>query len=502
MAQQVTNYVCPNCGGPLRFDGKLGRLKCDYCESTFTVEEVQKIYAAKNEKAEEAGIAAQQEDHHTVTGADFYTEADINVDQAHTDIPGGDSAAAYAQPSHHQAAHHQAAAGTALEAEPENPAGVWGKDEANIRTYSCTTCGAELICDATTAAVSCPYCGNPTIIPAQFSGVQRPDYVIPFVFEKNEAIEKLKGYYKGKKLLPRSFLSSNHLEEIKGVYVPFWLFNGTVDGEMRFEGLRSQITREGDWQVTRTQHFDVQRAATLQFDKIPVDASSRMSDALMDSIEPFDYNALRPFALEYLPGFLANKYDVEIKDCEERAQQRAVNSAVQAIQNTVTNYDSVRETGRNMRINPERTEYALMPVWLLHTKWNNKDFMFAMNGQTARMIGDLPVSTGKLWGYILGIGAIVAMLLFMMLGMDTQSDALLISIIAGLAVGGVSGGIMYGQMKPVSRNTTATGYMDRTRSDLRLRNDIYLRTTEQRIPIQQMQGGTRPPGGGSRPGRR
>ncbi len=142
-----------------------------------------------------------------------------------------------------------------------------------------------------------------------------------------------------------------------------------------------------------------------------------------------------------------------------------------------------------------------MPVWLLHTKWNNKDFMFAMNGQTSRMIGDLPVSTAKLWGYILGIGAIVAMLLFMMLGMDTQSDALLISIITGIAVGGVSGGIMYGQMKPVSRSVTATGYMDRTRSDLRLRNDIYLRTTEQRIPIQQMQGGTRPPGGGiSAPG--
>ena len=458
MAQQVTNYVCPSCGGPLHFEAKLGKLKCDYCDSTFTVEEVQKLYEAKNEKAEEAAAAAAAQESHTVTGADFHTAADINVESG------------------------------------------WGKDAQKIRTYSCTTCGAELVCDDTTAATSCPYCGNPTIIPAQFAGMLKPDYVIPFTVEKEEAIQKLKSYYQGKRLLPKSFLSGNHLEEIKGVYVPFWLFNGTVDGEMRFEGTRSHITREGNYQVTRTEHFDVQRAATLTFEKIPVDASSKMADDLMDSIEPYDYKQLKPFALEYLPGYLANKYDVEIDDCNKRAENRAVNSTVSAIHNTVSDYDSVSETGRRMKVNQDKTEYALMPVWLLHTKWNNEDFMFAMNGQTAKMIGDLPVSKPKLFAWITGIALCVAVVLFMLMGMDMESDALLISIIGGLIVGGITGGIMNAQMKPVARSTMATGYVDKSSSELRLRNDVYLRTTEQRVPIQQASG-TRPGGpGGAQPG--
>ena len=179
-----------------------------------------------------------------------------------------------------------------------------------MRAYNCTSCGAELICDETTAATSCPYCGNNTIIPGTFAGTQRPDWVIPFKSDKKDAVNALKSYYKGKVLLPGTFSNNNHLEEIKGVYVPFWLYSGDVEAQGRYEAKKDQVFRQGEYQITRSEHYAVEREGTISFSRIPVDASTKMPDDLMDSIEPFDYRTITEFSLSYMPGFLANKYDV------------------------------------------------------------------------------------------------------------------------------------------------------------------------------------------------
>ena len=86
-----------------------------------------------------------------------------------------------------------------------------------------SSCGAELICDENTAATSCPYCGNPTVVPGQFSGQLRPDFIIPFKLSKEDAVKALKDHYKGKIFLPKSFTQENHVQEIQGIYVPFWM---------------------------------------------------------------------------------------------------------------------------------------------------------------------------------------------------------------------------------------------------------------------------------------
>ena len=143
MSTQITNYQCPACTGPLHFDEQTGKLQCDYCESTFTVEEVEALYAEKNAAAETAGE----------------------------------------------------------EAKPSE----WGEDEGKMCSYNCPSCGAELICDHTTAATSCPYCGNPAIVPGQFSGSEKPAAIIPFKLSKEEAIAALKKHYQKKPLLPLQF---------------------------------------------------------------------------------------------------------------------------------------------------------------------------------------------------------------------------------------------------------------------------------------------------------
>lgn len=268
-----------------------------------------------------------------------------------------------------------------------------------MKAYNCPSCGAELICDATTAATSCPYCGNNTIVPGQFGGTMKPDYVIPFKLDKKAAVAALKKHYSKKFFLPRAFSSGNHLEEVQGVYVPFWLFNAGAEADCRFHATRSHTHTDGDYRVTVTEHFDVRRSGTMEFERIPVDGSKKMPDDYMDSIEPFDYTGLKPFSTAYLPGYLADKYDVTAQESMERADRRCHNSAFDQMRRDISGYEVVNQVGGNVRLHRGKVHYALMPVWTLRTRWKNQDYLFMMNGQTGKMVGDLPVSNGKVTAF-------------------------------------------------------------------------------------------------------
>lgn len=236
-------------------------------------------------------------------------------------------------------------------------------------------------------------------MPGQLQGVWKPDYVIPCQLDKKAAVAALKKYYKGKIFLPKAFGEENHLEEVKGIYVPFWLFDGEIDADMLFDATRSTTHISGDEQVTVTRHYRVRRAGKVPFQRIPVDASGKMPDNHMDSIEPFDYRELQPFSAAYLPGYFADKYDVSVEDISRRAEERARNTAVELLhRDAAAAYQTCAPLSRNIRIHRGRVSYALLPVWLLSTRWNGQNFLFAMNGQTGKLIGDLPVSRKKFRG--------------------------------------------------------------------------------------------------------
>ena len=124
---------------------------------------------------------------------------------------------------------------------------------------------------------------------------------------------------------------------------------------------------------------------------------------------------LRPFSTAYLPGYLADRYDVSAEESAGRADARCRESCIQAISSTILGYDSCVPTSADVRLHSRRVKYAMMPVWMLHTKWNGKDYLFSMNGQTGKLTGDLPVSMGRFWAWFAGIFvplAGVMMLLF------------------------------------------------------------------------------------------
>ncbi|MBP3659796.1 MAG: hypothetical protein J6I89_00235 [Oscillospiraceae bacterium] len=346
----LQQYKCPCCDGAIEFSSQEQRMKCPYCDTEF---EMETLEAYDRELKEESSD-------------------DMTWDTA--------------------------AGGEWTEGEKEG-----------LRVYVCQSCAGEIVTDETTGAASCPYCGNPVVMKEQFLGDLKPDFVIPFKLDKKAAIDALKRHYKGKLLLPKVFSQENHIQEIKGVYVPVWLFDTEAQANMRWKATRVRSWSDSDYIYTETQHYSVTRGGTIAFDHVPVDGSTKMDDALMESIEPFDFSQAVDFRTAYLSGFLADRYDVGSEQSVARANDRIRTSTEQAFASTVGGYTTLIPVCNHVQLKNGRAKYALYPVWLLNTTWKGKNYHFAMNGQTGRFVGDLPMDKSALTRWFLGIfGAVSA----------------------------------------------------------------------------------------------
>ena len=268
----------------------------------------------------------------------------------------------------------------------------------------------EILCDENTAASFCPYCENPTIMPTRLSGGLKPDGVIPFKTGKEDAKAAFLRLCKGKPLLPKGFTSEQRLEKITGMYVPFWLYDCAADFSGSYKATRIHTWSDSKYEYTKTDHFLLKRDAAADFVGIPMDGSTKMEDAFMESIEPFDYKQLTSFDMAYLTGYLADKYDVPSENGEPRVRQRVDAAMDDRLQSTFVGYSSVVPTSRQLNIKHNKARYVFFPVWILNTKYKDKIYTFAMNGQTGKMTGAFPICPKKTAAWFAGVTAGVALL--------------------------------------------------------------------------------------------
>ena len=289
----------------------------------------------------------------------------------------------------------------------------WQPGETDgMRIYTCNTCGGEIVADESTGASECPYCGNPVVMTGQFAGDLKPDLVIPFKLDKKAAIAALNKHYGGKKLLPKVFQDQNRIKEVKGLYVPVWLFGADARGLVQYKASRTRHWSDSSYNYTETSYFRVVRAGGLGFEHVPVDGSTKMDDALMESIEPFNIAEAVDFQTAYLAGYLADKYDVDSESSIQRANERIKQSTEEAFASTVRGYTTVIPTSTNISLENAVAKYALYPVWILSTQWNGKTYTFAMNGQTGKLVGDLPMDKAAYWRWFLGLAGGVSAAVF------------------------------------------------------------------------------------------
>lgn len=345
----IQEFKCPCCGGSIEFNSEIQKMQCPFCDTEFDVEALNNYQKEFDNKAS---------------------------DEMNWDSRAGK---------------------------------IWEDGETDgLNIYVCKSCGGEIVGDSTLAATSCPYCDNPVILTGQFSGGLKPDYVIPFKKSKEDAKNAYKNHIKGKKLLPKLFKDENHIDEIKGIYVPFWLFDADTEADIRYKATTISTWSTSDYIYTKTSYYAVHRGGSICFEKVPVDGSTKMDDDLMESIEPYDFKDAVDFNTAYLSGYLADKYDVDEENSIQRANQRIKNTTERAFSETVVGYSSVVPEISTVRFNNGSAKYALYPVWLLNTTWNGKKFVFAMNGQTGKFVGNLPVDKGAYTKWLLGIAGIAS----------------------------------------------------------------------------------------------
>ena len=328
-------YKCPNCGAEINFDPTLQKGKCDFCMSEFTVGDIERL---NNENK------------------DHITEEIL--DEEYND--------------------------------------EWSNLEENTASYSCPRCGAEIVCDKTTTATFCCYCHGPVVLNDKFKGEFKPSKVMPFKVNKETAIENFLKWSKKKWFLPKEFSSYKQLEKITGIYIPFWLVTSNVTGEMSARCKRINTWVSGDYRYTKTDVYHVYREANLNFNNVPHNASSKMDDNVMESIEPYDDRELKDFSIAYLPGFFSEKYDRGKEQVLPLIEGKIRMGTNDILRNSISGYSTVDIVGTNERFNKTSCQYALMPVWMMTDSSGDRNYIFAMNGQTGKVFGSLPVSKGKI----------------------------------------------------------------------------------------------------------
>ena len=222
--------------------------------------------------------------------------------------------------------------------------------------------------------------------------------IIPFKNEKEKAIEAFKSFNKGRPLMPNFFNDEKNIEKIKGVYIPFWLYDVKVNGELDATSTTSTTWTVGDTVYTKTDTYRLEREGEMSFNKIPVDGSTRFDNDIMNTIEPFNYSELEEYNHAYLSGFLAEKYDVDEETSFKDAEERSLNSARDTIKDDMGMgiKTIVNDTLASTKL---LTKYVLLPVWMINVKYKDKFYTFAMNGQTGEFVGNIPVDKKKAFIY-------------------------------------------------------------------------------------------------------
>ena len=280
-------------------------------------------------------------------------------------------------------------------AEEKNTKKEVTKENVDYYTYNCQSCGAEIIADNETAATFCVYCGNTTILRNKLDGDFKPDYVIPFKTEKEDAMEKFKSLSKGRMFVPKDFTKQENIEKIRGIYIPFWLYDFLINGDLSGTATKVQTWVVGDMSYTKTDHYQVERTASMQFNKVPVDGSTRFDNDIMDTIQPYDYSEMVPYNHAYLSGFYAERYDQDKKEMQDIPEGRAKKTVEEEMLNSIKGYStkSIKQKQYDSKVTD--TKYTLLPVWMVNVKYKDKNYLFAMNGQNGKFIGDIPLDKTK-----------------------------------------------------------------------------------------------------------
>ena len=273
-----------------------------------------------------------------------------------------------------------------------------------MQIMRCTACGAELAVNGTETSTFCAYCGQATVVQDRVDDYLKPDYIIPFKVPRDDAERIIRTQLNKGFFVPKG-IKNFEVEKIRGIYVPFWLFDMHYSDRQFYKYSKKQ----GKTTVTRYEYFE----AKTFFKQLTLDASLNLNDDSSARLEPYDMRQLEEFDMAYLSGYYSDRFDVGVADITGNAVLRA---------GELFNEQAMKEikhkTGKLVKQDPDfnvsKTEYALLPAWFLSFKYDDKPYTILVNGQTGKMVGAVPYVKAKAYAIF-----IVTALLLCTLGVLT-----------------------------------------------------------------------------------
>lgn len=282
-----------------------------------------------------------------------------------------------------------------------NPPDQGDADENEERQeITCNSCGAKIIADKNTSATFCAFCGSPSLVTQRLTKRFRPDYVIPFKITREEALSKIKEFAGNGKYAPKHFFNEKNIKKLTGIYVPFWLMDSECNIHTQGIGYKEDLKT--------TEKYSVISEIYIRVKNVPFDGALNMRDELMESVEPYDCSELKPFNGSYLQGYYAQRYDLSAEKLTDRIMVRLQRYGKQAASESLKGYDRFQWNSCMVGVGELEQKYALFPVWLLTYEYKGKNYQIAVNAQTGKTDGYLPVDKVKtnlrlLWHYLVNI---------------------------------------------------------------------------------------------------
>ena len=326
-------YRCKGCGGVLEYSIELAKMECVHCGNTYTIEEI-----SSSQKKEEEG--------------EYVSEREVKNARKRATIP--------------------------------------------MQIIRCTSCGAELAINGVEVSSYCTYCGQATVVKDRVQDVLIPDFIIPFRKTRDFAKCVIQETLSNAPFVPKG-LKHFEVDKIRGIYVPFWLFDVDCYGRQYY----SFYKNSGKYTVKRYEYFE----GKTVFHQMTVDASKTLNDDVSARLEPYDLSRLEKFNDAYLAGFYADRFDVGTDDSALSAENKAIELFCAEASKQLWSKNPYLENGK-YDVNVLDTQYALLPVWFLTFRYENDSYTMLVNGQTGKVVGSVPFDKLKVLRTFIGLSVL------------------------------------------------------------------------------------------------
>lgn len=272
-------------------------------------------------------------------------------------------------------------------------------DDKRRHEIVCNSCGAQIIADENTSSTFCAFCGSPALVTRRLTREFKPDYIIPFAFDKTKAISLFKEHCSGISHLPKNYINDEVLAKMTGLYVPTWIVSSEVEVRVSgtaFKGSPEKMNHEGTYATGENYRQHIFGVVKMRLKDVPFDGEVKLPDRLMSAAEPFDYSELVPFRSEYLQGYFAEKYDEQPLDMTDKIYKRLDRYALEMCNKVNFGYNAfVANSGHSQtRYTNQAVKYALLPIWFLTLEYKGLRYHYIVNGQTGKVSGEFPFSKG------------------------------------------------------------------------------------------------------------